>query len=85
MPHKFNLDLALNPERAKFEPVSWDDDHPPLLLQKDNLAMPDTASFAISDTITQRLKQANVRYWAGDNISEHITDQEKELLVELTF
>ena len=44
--------------------------------------MPDTASFAISDTITQRLKQANVRYWAGDNISEYITDKEKDMLVD---
>jgi|TARA_R110000796_G_scaffold121030_1_gene235165 GTP cyclohydrolase I len=36
----------------------------------------------ISDKITQRLKDANHRYWAGDNISGFLQDGEKQLLIE---
>lgn len=36
----------------------------------------------ISQIITERLKENNIRYWAGDNISEYITEEEKTLLVE---
>ena len=36
----------------------------------------------ISDKITQRLKDANHRYWAGDNISDFLQDGEKQLLIE---
>jgi len=36
----------------------------------------------ISKTIKDRLKQANVRYWAGDNISEHIQEGELDQLVD---
>ena len=39
----------------------------------------------ISNIITQRLKKANKRYWAGDNISNYLHDGEKEELIkELT-
>ena len=39
----------------------------------------------ISTIITQRLKNANKRYWAGDNISNYLHDGEKqELINELT-
>lgn len=37
---------------------------------------------SISDTIKQRLKESNTRYWAGDNISKHIKEGEKQLLIE---
>ena len=38
-----------------------------------------------SDKIKNRLEQAKVRYWAGDNISQYIEDGEREELVsELT-
>ena len=37
---------------------------------------------AISDTIKQRLKESNTRYWAGDNISKHIKEGEHQLLIE---
>ena len=37
---------------------------------------------SISDTIKQRLKDSNTRYWAGDNISKHIKEGEKQLLIE---
>ena len=37
---------------------------------------------SISDTIKQRLKESNTRYWAGDNISQHIKEGEKQLLIE---
>ena len=37
---------------------------------------------SISDTIKQRLKESNTRFWAGDNISKHIKDGEHQLLIE---
>lgn len=36
----------------------------------------------ISEKIKQRLEQANARYWAGDNISQYIEDDEREELIE---
>ena len=36
----------------------------------------------ISNIITQRIKQANKRYWAGDNISAYLHDGDKEALIE---
>tara|TARA_B100001057_G_scaffold422768_1_gene444478 strand:- start:8079 stop:8765 length:687 start_codon:yes stop_codon:yes gene_type:complete len=36
----------------------------------------------ISKQIKQRLESSETRYWAGDNISEHIREGEKELLIE---
>ena len=40
----------------------------------------------ISTIITQRIKNANKRYWAGDNISNYLHDGEKqELINELTI
>jgi len=39
----------------------------------------------LSTVIRERLKSANKRFWAGDNISEFISEEEKdELVVELT-
>jgi GTP cyclohydrolase I len=39
----------------------------------------------LSNTIKGRITKAGARYWAGDNISEFITESEKEaLVVELT-
>jgi GTP cyclohydrolase IA len=35
-----------------------------------------------SKTIVQRIKDANGRYWAGDNISDFIQDGERELLID---
>ena len=37
---------------------------------------------SISETIKQRLKDSNTRYWAGDNISQHIKEGEHQLLIE---
>ena len=36
----------------------------------------------VSEIITERLKHSNTRYWAGDNISQYINDQEKKLLID---
>ena len=36
----------------------------------------------VSEEIRSHLKRNNKRYWAGDNISEYITDKDKELLVD---
>ena len=36
----------------------------------------------VSEEIRTHLKRANKRYWAGDNISEYVTDKDKELLVD---
>ena len=37
---------------------------------------------AISDIIKGRLKKANKRYWAGDNISEYLHEGEKQQLID---
>jgi len=37
---------------------------------------------AISERILERIQAKNARYWAGDNISEHILDSEREELVD---
>jgi GTP cyclohydrolase I len=39
-------------------------------------------SLNLSQVIRKRLKDAGKRYWAGDNISEYITDKEKDMLVD---
>ena len=39
-------------------------------------------SLNLSQVIRNRLKDAGARYWAGDNISEYITDKEKDMLVD---
>jgi GTP cyclohydrolase I len=39
-------------------------------------------SLNLSQVIRKRLKDAGARYWAGDNISDYITDKEKDLLVD---
>ena len=36
----------------------------------------------ISKTIKDRIEQAGKRYWAGDNISEHIQEGELDQLVD---
>lgn len=39
-------------------------------------------SLNLSQVIRKRLKDADKRYWAGDNISDFITDKEKDMLVD---
>lgn len=39
-------------------------------------------SLNLSQVIRKRLNDAGKRYWAGDNISDYITDKEKDLLVD---
>jgi GTP cyclohydrolase I len=36
----------------------------------------------VSEEIRSHLKRNNKRYWAGDNISEYVSDKDKELLVD---
>lgn len=36
----------------------------------------------VSEEIRSHLKKANKRYWAGDNISEYVSDNDKALLVD---
>ncbi len=38
--------------------------------------------YRVSETIRNNLKQDNKRFWAGDNISEYITDELKEQLID---
>ena len=38
--------------------------------------------YTVSETIRNNLKADKKRYWAGDNISEYITEEKKELLIE---
>ena len=35
-----------------------------------------------SEQIKQRLKDSNTKFWAGDNISDHLEDGDKEALIE---
>ena len=37
-----------------------------------------------SEQIKQRLKDSNTKFWAGDNISDHLEDGDKEALIEET-
>ena len=37
---------------------------------------------SISDDIKQRLQSAGTRYWAGDNISQHIKEGEHQLIID---
>ena len=37
---------------------------------------------SVSDKIKQRLESSGTRYWAGDNISKHIKEGEKQQLIE---
>jgi len=36
----------------------------------------------VSEIIRTNLKQDNKRFWAGDNISEYITEESKQLLID---
>jgi GTP cyclohydrolase I len=47
-------------------------------LEQDN----EPVGMPISVRIAERLKAAGARYWAGDNISQHIIPPEKELLID---
>ena len=38
--------------------------------------------FTVSETIRNNLRANNKRFWAGDNISEYITEENKELLID---
>ena len=40
------------------------------------------AKYRVSETIRNNLKQDNKRFWAGDNISEYITNEVKEQLID---
>ena len=37
---------------------------------------------AVSDIIRERLEKDGKRYWAGDNISEYVTDGDRQALIE---
>ena len=37
-----------------------------------------------SEQIKQRLKDSNTKFWAGDNLSDHLEDGDKEALIEET-
>jgi GTP cyclohydrolase I len=40
------------------------------------------SKYTVSEGIRNNLKASNKRFWAGDNISEYITDENKELLID---
>jgi GTP cyclohydrolase I len=40
------------------------------------------SKYRVSETIRNNLKAQNKRFWAGDNISEFITEENKELLID---
>ena len=39
------------------------------------------SKYKVSEAIRTKLKASNKRFWAGDNISEYITDKDKDLLI----
>jgi GTP cyclohydrolase I len=39
------------------------------------------SKYKVSETIRNNLRSNNKRFWAGDNISEYITEENKELLI----
>jgi GTP cyclohydrolase IA len=40
------------------------------------------SKYKVSETIRNNLRSNNKRFWAGDNISEYITEENKELLID---
>ena len=40
------------------------------------------SKYKVSEAIRNNLKSNNKRFWAGDNISEYITEEKKELLID---
>lgn len=40
------------------------------------------SKYKVSEGIRNNLKASNKRFWAGDNISEYITEENKELLID---
>jgi GTP cyclohydrolase I len=40
------------------------------------------SKYKVSETIRNNLRNNNKRFWAGDNISEYITEENKELLID---
>jgi GTP cyclohydrolase IA len=40
------------------------------------------SKYKVSEAIRNNLKASNKRFWAGDNISEYITEENKELLID---
>jgi GTP cyclohydrolase I len=40
------------------------------------------SKYKVSEHIRNNLKASNKRFWAGDNISEYITEENKELLID---
>jgi GTP cyclohydrolase I len=40
------------------------------------------SKYTVSEGIRNNLKASNKRFWAGDNISEYITEENKELLID---
>ena len=43
--------------------------------------MSDTKYTPVSETIRNNMKQSGKRFWAGDNISDQLTDSLKEQLI----
>ena len=44
--------------------------------------MSDTKYTPVSETIRNNMKQSGKRFWAGDNISDQLTDSLKEQLID---
>jgi GTP cyclohydrolase I len=40
------------------------------------------SKYKVSEQLRNNLKQSNKRFWAGDNISEYITEENKEFLID---
>ena len=81
MNNNFKLDPTIN---AKVDKSFVQDEFKPLnkqvyVKESDNS---DQDSGYLANVIRNRMKQDNKRFWAGDNISDYVSEQDKEKLID---
>ena len=88
MTNKFKSDTVLNaPIDQEFKPTEYNDDYVPLKTQvfvKAGEMMSDKGyeEAYLADVIRFKMKRDNKRFWAGDNISDYVTDEMKHKLID---
>jgi len=86
--NKFKSDTVLNaPIDQEFKPTEYNDDYVPLKTQvfvKAGEMMSDKGyeEAYLADVIRFKMKRDNKRFWAGDNISDYVTDEMKHKLID---
>ena len=88
MTTEFKADPILNAEHnSEFVPKSYEDKYVPLptkVYVKAGEMMSDKgyAEAYLSDVIRTKMKRDNKRFWAGDNISDYVTEEHKNKLID---